>query len=609
MIRSQRKWFHIRWIAFFIACVSLCGCVEIPGWFEFQQRERPRLYIAHLPLVPSIDHSVNILLHPDVDASTQIDEAWATLYLPNGQVEMEMCSDIGSMTYQCGFSLEGVEDGSVLRYSAHIEVTDSDGSARVNGDAHYEFTAVELTSPVVRLIPVRVPVAPRSSLHDTRFSLDTVLVHDPSAGNFTAEAWRKTMSDFIYLGLLADPVYRWRSNQLAFYAYSQPALVSDFYSGRDTRCGQNPWPDLELLPSPVRAADAIGVFHQRDAQLSGGDDESAGGDFRDCAGRILPHKLPASAPAEMVSFSARAGDGASARLAAHEFGHALFGLSDEYNELTATRRTPDTALQSVDVACCCRDVEPDFDVGLPGGGTSPSPGVRNAELATGTLRCLDDAGMLVAHVESQIIGPGGLPTELPDCAVRTLDAYPLQCWSGSVAGTCPSLQGQCVRDAMWLGESAPETDAVFDNLFTSEDACEAARDAVLIHPGVERAQESVLQACELSCGPDADDGPCACEEQREYWRVDRNPADTNLSGDLMKLIGSNVDHGGACARCVETSLCIRWERARGRTPAQTRDYCEAPPEDIVAIQTATVGIVTRIARWFRELFGHARTTR
>lgn len=584
------------------AAVSQCGCVSIPDWFEFKQHERPRLFVAHLPLIPLIDSSVNIMLHPEVDASTQIVSAWATLYLPAGQIQQQQCNDIGGMVYQCGFDLDGVPDGSVLRYSAHIEITDSDGDGRVNADAQYQFTAIDLDSQAVRLMPIRVPVAPRSSVRGTRFSLDTILTRDPSAGAYDAEAWRDTMSDFIYLGLLRDPVYRWRSNQLAFYAYTQPALVSDYYSGRDTRCGQNPWPELEFLPAPVRAADAIGVLHQRSASAAGGI-ESVGGDFRDCAGRIVSRKLTTAATAEMVSFSARGGDSSSARLAAHEFGHALFGLSDEYNEQTTTRQTPNIAAQTVDADCCCRIAELDGGVGLPGDGTQLPGGdpIVGAETATGPLFCFDETGLLVAQADL------GQPAELPDCAVH--EAYPIQCFVGSVESVCPSLQGQCVRDAMWLGESAPASDLVFDNLFTSQNVCEAVRDAVLIHPGVERAQDSVSQTCELLCEPDADAGPCACEELSEYWRVDRNPADANLSGDLMQVIGDDIDHGGACARCVETSLCVRWERARGRTPVQTHAYCAAPPEDIVALQVATVGLVTRIARWFRELFGHAKTVR
>jgi hypothetical protein len=36
-------------------------------------------------------------------------------------------------------------------------------------------------------------------------------------------------------------------------------------------------------------------------------------------------------------------------------------------------------------------------------------------------------------------------------------------------------------------------------------------------------------------------------------------------------------HGATCAWCVDTSLCVRWEKARGKSADDAWAFCQAPP--------------------------------
>jgi hypothetical protein len=155
---------------------------------------------------------------------------------------------------------------------------------------------------------------------------------------------------------------------------------------------------------------------------------------------------------------------------------------------------------------------------------------------------------------------------------------------------------------MWLGQPAPAGSNPFTpNMFTSEAECEAGRIAALDHPGVEDRALSMDAACHQLCGGSLAACPCG---QAEGWIVDRNPAaSSSPAGTNTDTMGTVLAprHGGTCARCVETSLCVRWQRARGQSSSDTWNYCEAPPLDAANNERITVSLMQAIAAYIREL--------
>ncbi len=582
------------------------GCVEAPSWFPFEAHIAPRVFVAHSPLLPEPGGSMYVVLHPDLAGETVVG-ARAWLIDPDGGSQSDDCSPspLSPSAYVCSFDLNGVPDGKQLRYRGELTVQQPGGQTlSVRGDADYTFTVAAPDNPTIHLRPVRVPVAPVPKLEDTRFAVSTALVRDPSDGALGEAAFTDSAWKLIFEGILGDPVYRWRSNQLAFYYYTQPGFVTDYYSGLDTRCGQNPWPREARLPLLVQDMDAIGVLHRR-TDGGGASPETAEGTFRDCAGEVVRPLFAGLAPPPVASFSTQVGTPVSSEIGAHEFGHALFGLSDEYNESTSSRSVTPNPGTSVDINCCC--VVSDDGAGPGTGPDDGGPvGIDTGDIGgggDGALYCLGSDGELT--ITSALSVTGELPGTTPNCADRPLSDYPAQCGAGPDVGGCSSLLGDCLKATMWLDAEAP--DDTRDNLYRSAADCEAARENILVHPGIENAEDTVLPACIQHCGPGSAAGACACEPEASYWRLDRSPVPAGADRDLMATVTQDVDHGGACARCIETSLCVRWERARGRTAEQTWEYCEQPPENIVELQEGTVSLVDAIVGFFRKLFGHART--
>ena len=126
------------------------------------------------------------------------------------------------------------------------------------------------------------------------------------------------------------------------------------------------------------------------------------------------------APPPIATFSASAGSNLSADLGAHEFGHALFSLSDEYNEPTEDRLATAAIQSDIDFDCCC------ISGGDPGGGVAPGSGIGIGSGGTvggvdigvtpkdfGNLYCLTAGGNL------ELAGTGipgqQPPADTPDC--------------------------------------------------------------------------------------------------------------------------------------------------------------------------------------------------
>ena len=133
--------------------------------------------------------------------------------------------------------------------------------------------------------------------------------------------------------MLADPVYRWRDDQLGFFVFTHDAFVTSYFSGLNTRCGQNPWPLEVGFPPSLGAIEVVGVLHRKAANALGIEGSVTGstvGSLRDCAGN-------AARRTGLRTFSVSTGIGQSPSIAKHEFGHAAFELGDEYTEANSTR--------------------------------------------------------------------------------------------------------------------------------------------------------------------------------------------------------------------------------------------------------------------------------
>ena len=45
---------------------------------------------------------------------------------------------------------------------------------------------------------------------------------------------------------------------------------------------------------------------------------------------------------------------------------------------------------------------------------------------------------------------------------------------------------------------------------------------------------------------------------------------------MASVSAAGERHGGTCAWCVETSLCVRWQRALGDDSQKAWETCQAP---------------------------------
>jgi hypothetical protein len=460
---------------------------------------------------------------------------------------------------------------------------DLDSGERVSARAEYHFSVTTGNTPDT-LIPVRVPVNATAGLNAT-FRLDTAWIRDLQ--NYALGTFLADVEQSVYDGVLADPVYRWRDNQLGFYVYTREGFVTSYYSARDTRCGKNPWPTDPVFPAALASMEVLGLLHRRVANAQGVEGRVTGPTanlFRDCAGRAV--RQP-----EVRTFSTTAGIGETPLIAKHEFGHAAFGLGDEYTEPDATRRVSAPIAPPDSSECCCLKASGGGGSGgatMTGGGQVPIGGVK---------RC---------------VGPNGSIQELP---TRPLDAGLLACdamnstisqacWAQPDTG-CPSLAGDCVVASAWLGQSAPVgADSARPNVFPSQQSCMDAASRAAAHPGVEDASRSI-GSCRPLCG--ATTQPCPCGAP-EFWVADLNPGvgatpPPRLS-DAMAVIAAPPPPdllGGTCAWCIETSLCVRWHRALGDPAQKSWDACQAPPKAATSFERVWAAFFRWLADLLRQI--------
>jgi len=529
--------------------------------FTYATHERPRVFVSHRPLIPAPGSTVTIRIEPDLPAGVTTTSAQATLRAtPTAATTAESCQQQQNpAVFECSFTLDSANGIRVYGGSVQLSTGET-----VAARTEYRFTA--LTNPADQvanpIIEVRVPVKRVAAVQDS-YRVDTAYAHDPFGG-YDFPAFVADVTASVFDGILADPVYRTRDEQLGFFVLVRDAFVTSYYSGIDTRCGQNPWPLENTLPGALSNIEVLGVLHRKAGSsfgIEGAVTGSTANVFRDCAGVAVRRT-------SLRTFSTTGGKPETALVSKHEFGHAAFAMGDEYTEDDATRRVTAPPLNPLDNSCCCQEddggvvpvprTSPTTGTGT-GTGTSPFPVARRAVCVGG-------------H-----IAPGGGITGLPACDAAFFANA--QVCAATRQPQCPSLAGTCVADTHWLGAVAP-TNSQRPNVFPTEQTCNDALAVARNHPGVEDPPAS-LGVCRELCGPNTSACPCGGSE---FWIVDIDPAGANTN-DVMAVVSAARDlHGGTCQWCVETSLCVRWHRALGDAADATWQACDSPPKTATGIE-------------------------
>jgi hypothetical protein len=563
--------------------------------FSYIPHERPRVFVLHHPIRALPGQNLTVQLVPSVRPEDgAIDKAVARLRRSGSdQYNEKTCDPNSDGTFTCVFPLPA-DDNTDYIYDGYLKLA---GNKQVNPRASYRFTAAT-TLGSDRLVTLREPVVDVRNLPAT-YRMDTAWVRD-SMRAFPTDEEQYSESQFIsdieiavYDGILRDPVYRWRDDQLGFYVYSDPGFTTTYYSGFDTRCGQNPWPAESEFRSTLKDMETIGVLHRYSGKsaLEGtvaSEPPPTANTIRDCSGAAVKQE-------QIGTFSVRGGTAETASIAKHEFGHAAFSLGDEYPESEVTRRVAAAQLPiGIDSDCCCRTED-----GTTTLDTATAPVSAAAAGAVGggnSVFCIALGGGMRPAL-------GGSAAQLLPC---TAPSFRVSCGASPLA-VCPWLSGQCIRPEMWLGQPPPANlSTARPNVFASKEVCEAGRTSASTHPGVEDAARG-LDSCRELCGPDTT--PCPCGEP-EAWIVDKNPdvfvlPQFPVPPDSMASITASRD-GSTCGWCVETSLCVRWQRARGDTSDAAWNYCKAPPQNAAELERQSITLARAIMEWIEELIRNWR---
>lgn len=574
----------LRWVigafaALFVGVLIVrCDPIPLPTEYSYLSHVRPRVFASHDPLIPQPGKTVTIRIEPDLDPASTATVQRAVAQLTETGITEQVCAAQPGGAFACTFTL-GAAGAKV--YSARLELSDG---TRVHTQAAYRFTALA-TLPADELVDVRVPVSAPKGFRDT-YRVDLAFVRDPE--NFGMDDFVLAARTATFAGILADPVYRWRDRHLGFYLHTRPGFVESYYTPRDTRCGRNPWPQDAALPARLAEMEVMGVLHRKAADSNGIEGSGvapANVAFRDCAGRSVRRTA-------LGTFSANAAIAAFPSIAKHEYGHAGFGLGDEYTEDDSTRNVPPPAPTPVS-PCCCK-VEESSGGTTTGGGSgtttgdtgtvvvTPPGGGGGVGIPTAKLRCSGVGG-----ITETTAGPAD---QTPLCTANP--QFPPFCGANADSG-CPSLAGNCVALAAWLGATPPaNASTARPNVFESRQACEDARQKATDHPSVEDPARS-LAACRQLCGGSLAACPCGGSE---FWIVDHNPvAQAANAVDTMGVVSTTASQqGGTCQWCVETTLCLRWQGARGDNPADAWGVCEAPAKQAPQLQATQLGLVAWI---------------
>lgn len=593
-----------------------CDNVQlIKPHFSYTSHTGPRVFVSHHPLIAAPGGQVQIRVTPDaLPSGLTVVKARAFLKPEGGANQMLDCPANGD-GFRCQFNVPS--GAGTLIYRGDIILSDT---SIIGSRTSYKFSVANLSSLAENdLLDVRVPIDFTGSGFPATFNqharVKTALVQDPqsySPTDFVADA-----EATLFTGILADPTYRWRDDQLAFYVFNKPAFVTSYYSGINTRCGKNPWPRDAGVPSALSGFDVVGVLHRH-----GGSDhhpEGASNDthneqsWRDCAGNLIRNVA-------IGSFSAAGGLPDSPEIAKHEFGHAAFGLGDEYFETTASRNVPSPAPTPTPTCCCIKDNSSGGTTtdtpGTPGTGT---PGTGTPGLGTTTTGgAVTTGGALPTGTPP--VGGGGGPGSRTKVCLTTNGVIETPASAFTPGSTCPpsgsaslplacailpdsdcgQIDSDCVEQRFRTGLAAADR----PNVFGSVEECEAAKATALVHPGVENPARS-LGACRQVCGP-APAQPCPCAPPTvSIWIPDNDPASSATPNppDAMNHPALAVLHGGTCERCVETSLCMRWQTSLGDAVAPAWQYCAEPTRDSVAQEQALEALIIAIAVCLSQIFG------
>lgn len=553
--------FFIFW---FIRNYGILSLRESP--FDYSIHQTPRVFAYHLPIHASPltqpDPGVHVYVEPDLGPNLIVQEVevWFRRTQEADETRQE-CDPVDGppvTRWRCAFEpAQGLQRAS---YRARVLV--SDGHWVETARSYQTQTGTPSGDPTV--FPLRVPLPRPGYQIDETNRIDVLLVWDSAAKSGNPEFYYNSRHFFrdvqkaIYEDVLSDPVYRWRDSQIAFWTYTRTGMTRGYYSPRNTRCGQNPW--LGEWPAELDFAEVVGVVHLREeGRAPPGTDPK-----RDCAGRAVPRP-------DVGTFSAR---GDLRLVLKHELSHAAFGVGDEYDETDAEATVPGEVFPAQRPDCCCL-LPAEDSTGTSGGGTGTTTTettVIDLDLGLGSnlrVKCVSEEGTTVTEVSSLVSPDGLLPCEDfdfgEDCSV-----------SGALPELCPPKGVSCVLESAFLGGEVPGDIARY-NRFGSPEECEEARGKALAHPGVESAADG-LGECNPICGT-AGTIPCSCAPSAKAWHVDLDPTFSSAIDDLMAQLPDTPSFlGSTCAWCVETSLCVRWQRALGDSPGAAWAHCESPTD-------------------------------
>lgn len=525
-----------------LALLLLSGCTKGP--FTYAVHSAPVNALAlHDPLFPEAGAPVSVEVL--VEASTPVAGVEATVIGPG----------LGSTTVPCAAGADGwwtcdavtpTADGE-LYYTARVTT-----AAGQTGQSPTVRTRIG-APPADQRRMTWVPITP--SRTGGQATMEVLVAPMPSLG-LPLSSFDDRLHDLLREDLFGDPAWRRRASLLGIWTTTHLAHTRSYEVGVQARCGGDPWPEEPGVPPWASGVDVIGILHAEGGAAGAAEGEGPPGAFRDCAGTL-------AADPSISTFSAHV----FKNVFRHELGHAMLGLGDEYYESEDTRRVEPAPAEPDGQACCCcasSDGPGDGTVGPGGGGGVPG---------VGALYCIQEPGG--APVSSGVCGGLPVPSAAPTCSpsAATHD-FPQQCHDEPLdEPVCPPLASTCVASRHFLG-ATPAAPVDRFNVFATEGACEAARTRALGHPGVPDAADG-LGRCRQLCGPGTGlDCPCVTPDV-SAWIVDVSP---NAPGnDAMATVSPAPNHHGSTDRvCLETSLCVRWERARGLTADEAWARCEAP---------------------------------
>jgi hypothetical protein len=309
-------------IALALIGLTLAGCAT--SEFAYRRHSTPRISVVHRPLHPAAGERIEFTAETE---GAGVAEVRIAAFVPGPGLLEQVCAGAGPCVL--AVAAGGAEVGAGF-YGATLTTA---GGVRAGTGSSYLFTVGE--PPGATTYPLRVAIDFYQGLAQRRFYVLLVRDQDSYGGDAALLA---DATALLYDGLLADPAYRWRDNQLGFYYTRTAGRTRDYDSGVASRCGQAPWRGLPIeaaAEAEAAFADAVAVVHHR------------AGD-RDCAG--LGVVLAGAGTSRR--FAAYGGD---PRRFHHEFGHAFAGLADEYWESTASRTTGSTEPNPGFPACACCD--------------------------------------------------------------------------------------------------------------------------------------------------------------------------------------------------------------------------------------------------------------